>query len=87
MATNRHISCGAVELKELYWGKGVLSGKSELVANEIYKIYIHEPKGYTFSSFVCEGAEYHGDRKKGSIRVVSMKASKHEVVQWEAFYR
>ncbi len=86
IATNRHISCGALELRELKWGNNILSGESELVANDDYIIYLTEPEGYTLRNILCdEDTEFHSLLRNG-IREIHLKSSHKINVKWEIIY-
>ncbi|CAN5501390.1 hypothetical protein BH11ARM1_BH11ARM1_07150 [soil metagenome] len=56
LASRRHISCGALEMSELVWKDSKLSGTSELVKGDPYRLLIHEPAGFGFSSVDVKGA-------------------------------
>lgn len=86
IATNRHISCGALELKDLVWQDSRLRGESELVANDDYIIYLTEPEGFIFSEVIC-GKEV--DVRSGitnGIRKVHLKSPRGGTVKWEIMY-
>ena len=85
LATNRHISCGAQELKTLSWDKDILMGESDLPSDNLYVIYLNEPKGYIFKSFKCVGATFLGSVKNGSVREIKLRTSQH-LVQWQVIY-
>lgn len=87
IATNRHISCGALELKDVSWKDNQLMGESELVANDEYVIYILEPEGYSFSGTKCEGAEVLSSEVKNKLREIHLKSPQKKTVQWEISYK
>ena len=70
----------------LKWEGNTLSGRSRLVANDIYEIYIYEPEGFTFTGYTVEGAKIKGDRKKIDIRIVSLFSEAGGRVKWEVKY-
>ena len=39
LATNRHISCGALEIESMQWSNRQLKGSSTLVADDVYTMY------------------------------------------------
>jgi alpha-galactosidase len=85
LATSRHISCGAQELKNLSWNKNILSGVSNLPADNLYVIYLNEPKNYNFKSFECKGATFIESGKVGSIREIKLQSTSG-IVKWKAIY-
>lgn len=46
LATSRHLSGGGVDLIDVKWSGGTLSGLSRLVAGDDYDIYVDVPVGY-----------------------------------------
>jgi len=86
LSTNRHISSGAQELKNLSWDKNILSGTSELPANNLYVIYLNEPEGYNFKSFKCKGATFLESSKVGSVRKISLRSKSQGIVEWKVNY-
>jgi alpha-galactosidase len=87
IATNRHISCGALELKSLSWENNCLTGESELVANDEYIIYINEPKDFTFQDVECESAEILSSGIKNNIREIHLKSPRKTTVKWNLIYK
>ena len=86
VATNRHISCGALELKDVSWEDNKLDGESELVANDNYIIYVTEPEGFTFSEVICEKEIDVRSELKNGIREIHLKSIRKDTVKWEIFY-
>lgn len=86
MATNRHISCGGFDLDKVNWDDNILSGKSLLVGNDRYDLYIYEPEGYTFSNIVCNGAEVVENKKEGGIRIISLSREENGDAEWKLIY-
>jgi hypothetical protein len=86
LATNRHITCGGLEVKELRWEHNSLLGKSELVEGDPYTIYIFEPPEFTFKKFICDGAEIIENMKNGFIRRITLHSTAHQQVSWEVDY-
>lgn len=86
LATNRHISCGGLELEELSWNNNTLSGISKVVANDKYTIYIFEPDGAIFNGFNCRGAKLLENTINGKIRAITIMAENEEMVNWEITY-
>jgi alpha-galactosidase len=86
IATSRHITCGGPELKNVVWEKNILAGKSDIVANDSYTLYISEPDGTRFKDFRCTGVKITGNRKAGHIRQISFISAVSKTVDWEADY-
>jgi alpha-galactosidase len=86
IATSRHITCGGPDLKNVEWTNSRLSGKSEIVANDNYTIYIAEPEGVTLKSFTCEGVKVTSDRKSGLIRQITVVSNTSKSIEWVAEY-
>jgi hypothetical protein len=70
LATNRHVSCGGVDLERVNWSGDVLSGVSRIVVGDDYALYLTEPEGWTVESVEAAGATVVlGDRREGWRRV------------------
>ena len=87
LATSRHISCGGLELKDVEWKDKMLTGKSELVANDNYTLYINEPEGAAFQSFTCDGVKLLDNKKEGNIRQVTVVSESSKTVDWRVDYK
>ena len=82
IATNRHISCGGFEIQQIEWKDNKLSGKSELVANDTYIIYLTEPVGFQFKNIFCENAKIIQNKKIGLLRSIHLKTNKNQTIKW-----
>ena len=87
LATNRHISCGALELEKLQWNNHRLSGISNLVANDLYTIYLYEPAGAPMQEVKIIGAALIENSKSGEIRKISFQSTVAAAIQWEISYQ
>jgi alpha-galactosidase len=87
LATNRHISCGGLEISNLTWGDHTLRGVSELVASDQYVIYLYEGAGYTFDKVVLKGADLVGVEKTGAVRKLTLISRKGGMVEWGVKYK
>ena len=87
IASNRHISCGALEIKNILWQDNQLIGENELVANDDYVIYISEPDGFNFSEIECEGAKVVSSQMKNNLREIHLKSPQKSSVRWEISYK
>ena len=83
VATNRHVSCGAVDLRDDEWHEdGTLSGASDVVGGDTYELYLTEPAGWKFVGASVEGAELVGTPRTGALRVVRMRGARSGRVTW-----
>ncbi len=87
LATNRHISCGALELEQLQWNNNRLIGTSNLVADDLYSIYIYEPTGAHFKAVNTGIATLIENVLSGNIRKISFRSTDAASVQWEISYQ
>lgn len=82
LATSRHISCGGLELKNCVWNNNKLYGKSELVAKDEYKLYIHIPDGYKVAK-VTTGTTLISNQQEQNVLVICMKSDIATTTNWE----
>lgn len=87
LATNRHISCGGLEIGSLDWQDNMLRGTSELVAGDKYVIYLYEGGGYTFEKVVLKGADLVGVEKTGPVRKITLISAGGGIAEWSVRYR
>jgi hypothetical protein len=83
IATNRHITCGGYDLEEVAWKDTTLSGKSAMVADDTYILYVTEPQGFAFKNVRCEGAEIQKIEKKDGLRQISILSKENIKVSWK----
>ncbi|HYM93830.1 MAG TPA: alpha-galactosidase, partial [Chitinophagaceae bacterium] len=83
MATNRHISCGGLELSALEWKDNTLSGESELVPNDKYVIYIYEPDNFQFEKVLLADAKLLNNQKEGNIRMITLSSATGGNIKWK----
>lgn len=90
VATNRHVSCGAVDVKDMAWRPGVstglLEGSSDVVGNDPYEIYLTEPEGYALQDLKVTGAEILSRETRDGLRVLRLLSPKSGPVTWRAEY-
>jgi alpha-galactosidase len=87
LATNRHISCGGLEIEELKWEGKSLNGISSMVAKDKYSIYIYEPQGFLFKSFNCDGVELIENKIENNIRKITFRSENQKSVKWNIDYQ
>jgi alpha-galactosidase len=56
VATSRHITGGGVDLLDLSWNGGVLSGRSRVVGGEPYEVFLTEEGGWRLAEMTCDRA-------------------------------
>jgi hypothetical protein len=87
LATNRHISCGALEMGQLQWNNNRLTGISNLVSDDVYSIYVYEPAGAQFKAVKTGKAALIENLVTGNIRKISFRSTDAALVQWEISYQ
>jgi len=87
VATSRHISCGAVDLRDCRWQSGCLSGRSDLMTGEPYALYLHEPPDARFISADFPDAVVVKNSKSGMVREIILTADADKTISWQIYYR
>jgi hypothetical protein len=87
VATNRHVSCGAMDVLNVTWTESVLDGTSDVVGNDPYEIYLTEPTGYVFTSARVTGAELLANEMVGALRRLRVRSTTGGRVTWRVEYR
>jgi len=82
VATNRHVSCGSVDLADLSWRDSTLAGQSDVVAGDGYTLYITEPAGWRFVDAEADGAVVEGSEREGALRVVRLRPARGGRIGW-----
>ena len=67
IATSRHVTGGCVDLLDVQWKDGVLSGRSRVISQDAYELEISEPSGFRLESFVWDGAPLLDIRREGVV--------------------
>lgn len=80
VASSRHISCGALEMRDVKWSGGTLSGVSDRVAGDPYTLYVYEPAGSRFVSAPGESTVSNG------IRAITLPAGDGSSTAWSIRY-
>jgi hypothetical protein len=86
LATNRHVTCGGVDLVDVSWSGRALSGTSELVAGDAYELYLTEPAGFGAPSVQVEGAQVLDNARDDGVRTVRVLAPAGGRVRWRIAY-
>jgi alpha-galactosidase len=87
VASNRHISCGGLELKDLQWAGNILSGTSELVRGDEYIIYLHEPSNFHLASVTQSNAVLLRNEREGAMRKITFLSKEGGEVKWNVSYQ
>jgi alpha-galactosidase len=87
VATNRHVSCGAMDVSNVTWAASALDGTSDVVANDPYEIYLTEPAGYVLTSVRVNGAELVANERVGALRRLRVRSTRGGPVTWHVEYR
>ncbi|MDR0793285.1 MAG: alpha-galactosidase [Chitinophagaceae bacterium] len=85
LATNRHISCGAFELKNVSWKNNILEGESDMTNGDDYILYIHEPENFNMKKFSCNNGQVVSNNKEGNVRTITIRSSAPSVL-WRLEY-
>jgi len=86
VATNRHVTCGGVDLLDLRWEGSRLSGRSLAVGGDPYMIYLTQPKGFEFVDLECRGAAVQKKERDGPLVIITLLAAKSGEIEWTARY-
>lgn len=88
LASNRHVSCGGVDLEQVNWSGDTLTGVSRVVTGDPYQLYLTESDGWTAVSVDASGADAAlGERRDGSVRV-TMRGATTGLLAWRVrFHR
>jgi alpha-galactosidase len=86
LATNRHVSCGGVDLERVSWSGEALSGISRVVTGDDYELYLTEPDGWTAESVDVAGAEAVLGERRGEWRRVTIRGARTGQLTWTVRY-
>ena len=86
VATNRHISCGGLELQSLNWNNQILQGRSEIVAGDDYTIYVYEPAGYKLDSVNISSGVLVKNQQEDGLRTITLHTETAGAIQWQLKY-
>lgn len=82
VATNRHVSCGGVDLIDAGWEKSVLTGRSRVVGGDAYEIYLAVPDGFRLDKFTCDGADVLGIERTGVLVKLTLMSRESREIGW-----
>jgi hypothetical protein len=87
IATSRHITGGGVDLNDVSWKDGVLSGRSQVVGGDPYQIYITEPAGWTFAELQVDGGNVLPAVREGELIKTGFLPGKSAETTWRARFQ
>ncbi len=87
LATNRHVTCGGVDLQQVQWRDGALQGTSDVVGGDPYELYVTTPAGFGVPTVTVEGATLVSQRVSQGVRVLRLLAPRDARVSWTLRYR
>jgi len=87
LATNRHVSCGGVDLERVSWNGDSLSGISKVVTGDDYELDVTEPDGWTAESVEAVGAEAVLGERLDHWRRVTVRGARTGQLTWTVRYR
>lgn len=82
LSTSRHVSCGASDLQDIRWADGVLSGRSAVVANQTYTLYLTEPSGWRFVRAATADSLSVDSYRDGPVRVIRIHVRAKQSIAW-----
>jgi hypothetical protein len=86
LATNRHVTCGGVDLQQVTWRDGALHGASDVVGGDPYELYVTTPAAYGVPTVTVEGATLVSQRASQGVRVLRLLARRDGRVTWTLRY-
>jgi alpha-galactosidase len=87
LATNRHVSCGGVDLVSMTWNGNALSGTSRTARGDDYELYLTEPDGWTAESVTAAGAVAELGTAHDHVRRVVLHGGTGGELAWTVRYR
>jgi hypothetical protein len=87
IATSRHITGGGVDLLDVQWKDGVLAGRSRVVRDDTYEIYLTEPSGWELTEMQCDGAKPLKIERQGLVVKTGCQPDASREVAWRALFR
>jgi len=87
VATDRHITGGAVDLVDVQWRDGEITGRSRVVGGDPYRIFLTEPDGWRLEAVECDGGSKLPVVREGGMAVSGCRADTSLEIGWRARYR
>ena len=86
LATDRHVTCGGYDLENVQWEDNVLSGKSRVVADDPYSLYLSDPAEFILEEASMEGAKILSIEKKPGLVEVSFLPEETGLMSWRVAF-
>lgn len=86
LATSRHLTCGALDLHNVEWRDGTLSGESDVVGGEPYELLLYEPSGVQLRDLAVDQLGVAGGSVGGGIRTLRIESPTSKRVRWTVRY-
>jgi alpha-galactosidase len=83
VATSRHLTGGGVDLLDVAWKDGVLSGRSAVVAGEPYEIFLTED-AWRLAEMRCDGADPLPVTREGKLVASGCRPAAPGEIRWQA---
>jgi hypothetical protein len=83
VATSRHITGGGVDLLDVAWKDGVLSGRSRVVGGEPYEIFLTEGS-WRLAEMQCDGAAALPVAREGALVTSGCRPDASGEIAWRA---
>ncbi len=86
LSTNRHVTQGGVEMKELSWDEncGELRGQSDLVAGDDYSVTLHVPRNYSFIEMKANCEDFRADTRPSHLVRLWFNNNRSKTITWRA---
>jgi 5,10-methylenetetrahydromethanopterin reductase len=83
VATSRHLTGGGVDLLDVDWKDGVLSGRSAVVGGEPYEIFVTED-AWRLAEVRCDGADALPVTRDGPLVASGCRPAASGEIRWQA---
>jgi alpha-galactosidase len=84
VATSRHLTGGGVDLLDVAWKDGVLSGRSAVVGGEPYELFLTEAGSWRLADVQCDGAAPLPVTRAGRLVTSGCRPAASGEVSWRA---
>jgi alpha-galactosidase len=81
VASDRHIGCGALDVREVAWDGQTLTGVCDRVAGAPATLFVLEPSGFQLASATGQTS------LAGGLRALALPATSDEATRWRLEYR
>lgn len=86
LATSRHLTCGAMDLHNVSWNDGTLSGESDVVGGEPYELLLYEPSGTQLRDLAIDQLSVTGGRSNAGVRTLRIESPASKRIRWTVRY-